>query len=220
MTILGNPQDSHQWLPGLIRLDEIMLETLLPAAWPECCAALEGRLEDEPKVTERLVCCLRNHKHGKEFRDRFGQVPFTIEFERSINPCQEIKGRNDFALLDGIGEEECYLAYECKWMGKPDNTGVSEYIGKDGMERFITGKYGGESPAGNMLGYAIVTDTAPITKIEEKLRKALEIRKYPLSGTQQKFAAGILSMGRTRHDRRDLCPISIGHILLPYPNDR
>jgi len=108
-------------------------------------------LDHEVPISRRFGEALRREKDLHE-------LPFTIWAESSEtdpNTGKEI-ARIDIRFLHGW-REGVYFAFECKRLRIPyssrmqSNTG--EYVGANGMMRFITGKYGKGLTLGGMIGY-------------------------------------------------------------------
>lgn len=108
-------------------------------------------LDHEVPISRRFGEALRREKDLHE-------LPFTIWAESSEtdpNTGKEI-ARIDIRFLHGW-REGVYFAFECKRLRIPyssrmqSNTG--EYVGANGMMRFITGKYGKGLTSGGMIGY-------------------------------------------------------------------
>lgn len=110
-------------------------------------------LDHEVLISMRFREALRGEKD-------LHKLPFTIWPESSeTDPItgKEI-GRIDIRFLHGW-RESVYFAFECKRLRIPyssrmqSNTG--EYVGTNGMMRFITGKYSKGLVSGGMIGYVM-----------------------------------------------------------------
>ncbi len=107
----------------------------------------------EVEITRRFRESLRKEKN-------LHQLPFQIWPESTeTDPFtgKEI-GRIDLRFIHGY-REEVYFAFECKRLRIPGSPNVknntSEYVGTNGMQRFVTGKYAKELNAGGMIGYVM-----------------------------------------------------------------
>lgn len=81
--------------------------------------------------------------------------PTTIE--------SEVEGRIDITLkfLHQFGDEEAYLAVECKRVARGDTTLNRKYV-TQGVDRFVTGQYAQGHHWGMMLGYVLELPASPI----------------------------------------------------------
>jgi len=116
--------------------------------------------DHEVPITKRLRIYLINLKNIR-------QLPVTIQREIPEDDLQtgEERGRIDLHFTHGY-REDVYFAFECKRLNKIDsrnkiNSLAPEYV-KDGMMRFVTGKYASSLNNGGMIGYVMNgnTDTA------------------------------------------------------------
>jgi len=71
-------------------------------------------------------------------------------------------------------DEVLYIAIECKRISSADNTLARKYV-REGINRFVTGKYSGGHALGGMVGYVVCGNrTACITRIQQQLAKESE----------------------------------------------
>ena len=85
-----------------------------------------------------------------------------------------ILGRIDIVLqfLHQFGDEEAYLAVECKRVRPGDTTLNGAYV-KDGVDRFVTGQYSTGHEWGFMLGYVLALPWLPVIKyIDTRIRRS------------------------------------------------
>jgi hypothetical protein len=85
-------------------------------------------------------------------------IEITGEFELldMSNDDPEALGRIDIVLrfLHQFGDEEAYLAVECKRVGHGEYTLNQRYV-TQGVDRFVTGQYASGHHWGMMLGYVL-----------------------------------------------------------------
>lgn len=115
------------------------------------------RLEREVSISEEFVKNIRIEKNRQD------DLPFHVWPEvNTLDTQAEDKGRTDilFAYL-GTPKEEVHFAFECKRLRIPYPppsklaTNNSEYVNKQGMMCFVTGKYSGSVTDGGMIGYVM-----------------------------------------------------------------
>lgn len=82
-SLQGNPDE---WLPGLIDLGEIMLENLIPKAWPWCRDKMRGVICHEDTVTKIFVMQLHKAK-----KDICPFMPFQIIPQHQVYPSDDKK---------------------------------------------------------------------------------------------------------------------------------
>ncbi|MCY3019331.1 MAG: hypothetical protein NTW87_09940 [Planctomycetota bacterium] len=110
------------------------------------------RDELENAITGRLAAHLKRAKKAR-------RLPFSIHFQVTpLGPDGPLPARLDFKFLAG-NDEDAYLAFECKRLRIPRDSGLdhntSDYVGEEGMGRFISGKYAPGQFHGAMLGYVM-----------------------------------------------------------------
>lgn len=124
----------------------------------------------EEPITRRFREFLRKNKNSKK-------LPLTIWPESSeTDPIsgKEI-GRIDLRFISGH-REEVYFAFECKRLRYPNTSGniipnTGEYVGKDGMMCFVTGKYSKRLTSGGMIGYVL---DGELLKAQQAVKKFIE----------------------------------------------
>lgn len=68
-------------------------------------------------------------------------------------------------------DEVLYIAIECKRISSADNTLARKYV-REGIHRFVTGKYSGGHALGGMVGYVICGKPADcIDRVQQQLAK-------------------------------------------------
>ena len=107
-------------------------------------------------------------------------MPFHVWPEvNTLDTQAEDKGRTDilFAYL-GTPKEEVHFVFECKRLRIPYPppskfaTNNSEYVNKQGMMCFVTGKYSGSVANGGMIGYVMDGKTGKAIPSVGKLIKS------------------------------------------------
>ncbi|WP_316897192.1 hypothetical protein [Pseudodesulfovibrio indicus] len=207
----GNPEE---WLPGLIELGDIMVDSLIPEAWPECREKMRGEICHEDAVTKVFVRQL--HKAKKKICPR---MSFQIISQHPVYPSDDDTGIIDIVVMFG-GDEDYYLGYECKWLEKKrdkksDSGLVGEYLGEGGLGCFLSGKYAPCMPVGYMVGYVASGDVAVA---EAKVEARMERRKMPSPENRRQVGEMRFSQACYRRNA-PLQNIVIGHIFLPYKHN-
>ena len=118
------------------------------------------RNEREVPISRRFCCSLRQHRNRR-------LLPFRIEWESpelDLGSSEEL-GRIDLRFSHSPNpREDVYFAFECKRLNVVDSAGrrrslAGKYV-KDGMMRFVEGKYARNLDKGGMLGYVMDGDVA------------------------------------------------------------
>nr|VFK37787.1 MAG: hypothetical protein BECKSD772F_GA0070984_101810 [Candidatus Kentron sp. SD]VFK42458.1 MAG: hypothetical protein BECKSD772E_GA0070983_101710 [Candidatus Kentron sp. SD]VFK78141.1 MAG: hypothetical protein BECKSD772D_GA0070982_10088 [Candidatus Kentron sp. SD] len=127
-------------------------------------AALRKKSESEKENPITIRLC-----KGLNRMERFRDGPLECHPQKGIpspDPDDDrIIGWIDISVSGVGGGSEVYFAMEAKRLryrsppGGAFKTGNSEYVGKDGMMRFVSGKYAPFMQAGAMLGYVFDGDT-------------------------------------------------------------
>jgi len=145
MTMAGDPFDWADLFPkGLVPdVIQLILDT-----WNSFKKPNNG--EREPDITARF---------GKDLSSRnrkLDKIPVLIETE--VDAAGNTPGRIDFKVTHGY-RPEVYFGIEAKKLrylsGSRRVSNASEYVGKEGMMRFITGKYSPNQEHAGMLGYVM-----------------------------------------------------------------
>lgn len=81
------------------------------------------------------------------------------------NDDPEVLGRIDIILrfLHQFGDEEAYLAVECKRVGSGESALNQRYVAR-GVDRFVTGQYAKGHHWGMMLGYVLKLPSAALVQ--------------------------------------------------------
>ncbi|MGP9821230.1 hypothetical protein ACTZWW_14540 [Salinarimonas sp. NSM] len=102
------------------------------------------------------------------------QIRGEHELEDMANSDPTILGRIDITLqfLHQFGEEDAYVAVECKRVQAGDSSLNGRYV-TNGVERFASGKYAAGHDWGFMLGYVLALPASTIVDaVDASIRKA------------------------------------------------
>ena len=152
-SISGNPKDLAQELgsDGIMTLLGIICE-----AYTNLCVYKKVTSEmDEPEITEELLIELKLIWKRTDF-------PFIPHHEKSDRKAKK-RGRPptiDFCFRDRWYPHS-YFGAECKILEEKNNKLYDLYI-KEGVCRYLSGKYGENCSAGSMIGYVRIGNTAEI----------------------------------------------------------
>lgn len=163
-----------------------------------------ARLEREVCISEEFVKQIRIEKNSRD------DMPFHVWPEvNTLDTQAEDKGRTDilFAYL-GTPKEEVHFVFECKRLRIPYPlpskfaTNNSEYVNKQGMMCFVTGKYSGSVTNGGMIGYVmdgkIEKAILSVGKLIKNKRSTLKLAKD--TGFERSSIMGDLqNIRETRH---------------------
>lgn len=95
------------------------------------------------------------------------------ELEDMATTDPTILGRIDITLqfLHQFGDEDAYVAVECKRVHAGDTTLNSGYVTK-GVDRFVTGQYAAGHDWGFMLGYVLALPASAVVEaVDARIRK-------------------------------------------------
>ena len=95
------------------------------------------------------------------------------ELENMATKDAAILARIDITLkfLHQFGDEDAYVAIECKRVGAKLSTLNSSYV-TNGVDRFVTGQYAAGHEWGFMLGYVLALPAEDVvTSVDDRLRK-------------------------------------------------
>ena len=101
------------------------------------------------------------------------QVHGEHELDNMATKDASILGRIDIILqfLHQFGDEEAYVAVECKRLLPGDATLNRRYV-SEGVDRFVTGKYATSHEWGFMLGYMLALPAEDVIRfIDRRIRK-------------------------------------------------
>lgn len=120
----------------------------------------------------------------------------------------------DFAFHRGFLDSS-YFGFECKLVNDSDPMLIREYVGKNGMLRFISGKYATEESIGGMVGYLINSKVSVVVELinKEILNKmsnsdCLNIRT-PIKGFNHAYSSTHTKSGHGTS-------INLNHLFFPF----
>lgn len=163
MTI-GDPSD---W-------DDFFERSLLPAVfdhvvatWNRMHSPAPDDLEDAVSVKLYSALVRAKDRNSHPFLIRYQDVEVNTDLER-------VTGRKDIVFFPSIEQEEIYLCLEAKRLNATISGTVrslaDEYV-KDGMKRYIDGKYASFVRHGAMLGYVLDGDLSrAMRNVENNIR--------------------------------------------------
>lgn len=163
-SIIGSPT---AWV-GLIDplLPDIL--RLILDCWAQMPAPEDSEGEDD--ITVRLCLILKQNRTARN-------LPFQIDIQMvELEPAEgNSMGRMDITFRPLIPREDIYFCLEGKLLNVTKNGRrralASEYV-KDGMMRFVSGKYARAVLHGGMAGYVRDGDTAyAITRVSANIKK-------------------------------------------------
>jgi len=211
--LAGSPS---AWLAHFRDLGEQMSEAI-ETAWPICIGPLQAKKDSmthEDHITEHLVYALRRTKRVPG-RITYQYVLLVEDTNGNVSQTSSI----DFVLTVG-DDEDVYLAYECKRLNVPYQTGVSNLCGpyvEDGLMRFVSGQYSNGLPMAMMIGYVMNGNNH---KARQGLSRAMKARTAPLGLTTEQDHTSV-SGEFMRFSSTHMCKpghsIRVQHHLLPWP---
>lgn len=101
------------------------------------------------------------------------QIRGEVELEDMATPDAALLGRIDITLqfLHQFGDEDAYVAVECKRVRAGDSTLNGSYVAK-GVDRFVTSQYASGHDWGFMLGYVLALPASDVVDtIDARIRK-------------------------------------------------
>lgn len=101
------------------------------------------------------------------------QIRGEVELEDMSTSDPALLGRIDITLqfLHQFGDEDAYVAVECKRVQAGDSTLNGSYVAK-GVDRFVTSQYAAGHDWGFMLGYVLALPASDVVEaIDSRIRK-------------------------------------------------
>ena len=124
-------------------------------------------------------------------------------------------GISDLQIQFGYDERRRFTL-EAKLLNKPKGSNIGEYVGYDGMDRFLRdGKYGIGVSAGGMMGYVLDGNT---NGAKQKVTNKIEESRLTLGMSHQetlKKSSLRKDIYETFHTRQTKTVFTIYHIFLP-----
>ena len=116
-------------------------------------------------------------KEARRVKKTLGLTNLEIYGEHEIDNMathdSSVLGRIDIVMqfLHQFGEEDAYVAVECKRVRPGDSTLNGRYVSQ-GVDRFLTGKYAAGHERGFMLGYMLALPVRDVVNfIDRRIRK-------------------------------------------------
>jgi|SRR6266496_4308662 len=169
-------------------------------AWSKLPSSAKAGKED--KITGRLASVMKKEKKAR-------RLAFSIHFQAiPLGPDGPVAARIDFKFLAGF-DEDAYFAFECKRLRIPRASGLDHntdsYVGPEGMERFVAGKYSPGQHHGAMLGYVMDGDVGAAKSSVLSLVQSRKGQLKLISGVQwevSRFLPTEPCIQQTRHRRK------------------
>lgn len=184
------------------------------AQWPQFIRPLRHL---ENRITVRFVAHLQ--------RSLRGQLPFGFQpRQKLVAPDADTEsGEVDITVHAGI-DPLVFFGFECKRLNILSrktgrvNSNASEYVGKDGMECFTSGRYHGGGDSAGMLGYVMDgrVDDARAAVDRAVVRRRLHLGLLPPQHLHSAdLAPDLTDVLKTLH-RTQAGIRLIYHLLLPF----
>lgn len=193
---------------------------LILAAVLAVCAGLQKThaTEREDVLSDHVHCRLlrdpqfrngpwRVHREERVFDPDSGEETCTGRLDFSI----EARRAWDFRTCFAIEAKRLHVTFPSGWRCL-----VDEYVGKQGMMCFVTGRYAGHMQSGAMLGYVFDGDTAKARAgIHDAVRRgAATLRLAPPQQLRPSPVVPGHPVDETRHDLGGR-PFTLYHLLVP-----
>lgn len=177
--------------------------------------AKPSRTEIETRITRRLKHELRQDPTLKDLPLRIAR-----EFTLDDPDTGEELGRIDLCWFHGH-HEDAYIGFECKRLNVPFRSGkeslAADYVGKEGMERFLSGKYSAGHEDGGMLSYVMDGNlSAAMSAVSSAIMGRRDRLSMPLRGSLARSSVhpNDSQMRETVHTVSALS-LTLHHVFLP-----
>ena len=190
----GNASGYFEFFPEELIPDGIQLAV---EAWEKLPAAHKSGMEDF--ITGKLAAAMKREKKAR-------RLSFSIHFQAiPLAAHGPVAARIDFKFLAGF-DEDAYFAFEAKRLrirrkSKMD-LNTRAYVGAEGMERFITGKYAPGQFHGAMLGYVMDGDLVSAMSAVQMLINSSRAKLRVVAGSEwekSRFVPPLTNVRQTRH---------------------
>jgi len=167
-----NPRLQLRIQQGHLRTALRILHNAWPATLADSRVSTTAHEDDITNVLRREMVCVKKAMKP--------QPRFRIEREPQSDIVDD---GTPIGLIDiQIGyafDEVLYIAIECKRISSAGNTLARKYV-REGIHRFVTGKYSGGHALGGMVGYVICGNPAACTtRVQQQLvKESVEITGY------------------------------------------
>jgi len=133
--------------------------------------------EKEDKITDHLICALQRLQREQPWAQAYSIDGQRNEYDPETD---KLKGRNDIIFqLGGIHS----FTWECKVLQRDGKNLYAEYR-KDGIMRFVTGKYSASSDYGGMIAYVL---DGSIAKAQTGIQQQILTHSLALKHTGSKM---------------------------------
>lgn len=140
--VWGDPWDTADLFPDGLVPDILRL---IVDAWEAFRKPNDSELE--PAITRRFAVELESLKRREE---RLPKVLIDCEVDAAGN----VAGQIDVRMIRGK-RREVYFGIEAKKLNRPEKSNAGEYVGPEGMGRFLSGKYAPGQEHSGMIGYVM-----------------------------------------------------------------
>jgi hypothetical protein len=173
-----------------------------------CLSATEARKSVTSGMLE-VPITIQVRKAMLRVKKQLGLTNLQIggEFEL-LNPNtsdSDVLGRIDIILqfLHQFGDEEAYLAVECKRVAADDSSLNRKYV-TQGVNRFVTGQYAQGHHWGMMLGYVLKLPVSPLvdeinSRIASSYGQTAVLEVMPARQESLSMHTGAIFQGATSH---------------------
>lgn len=155
-------------------LSEDQIATVVDLVCRGCDAARPDITPDMLEVPTTIVVRKGMRRVKKTLGLTNLQVRGEVELEDMATNDPALLGRIDITLqfLHQFGDEDAYVAVECKRVRAGDSTLNGSYVAK-GVDRFVTSQYAAGHDWGFMLGYVLALPVSDVVDaIDARIRKA------------------------------------------------
>jgi hypothetical protein len=178
-----------------------MVLTYVLAAWVQM--PKPGPSDLEPDISKRLYCALRRAKDRNvhPFLIKYEDMEVDVDFEK-------VNGRKDIVFFPSLQDEDVYLCIEAKRLNAiisgVKHSLADEYV-KEGMQRFVDGKYSRFVRHGAMLAYVLDKDINNAMKnVENNIHNRLtQLRMDANSGFEASTILANDPCAKETHHLRD-----------------
>jgi hypothetical protein len=171
-----------------------------------------GAAEARKSVTQGMLevpITIKVRKAMRRVKKQLGLTNLQIggEFELldTDTTDSDVEGRIDIILqfLHQFGDEDAYLAVECKRVAMGDTALNRKYV-TQGVDRFVTGQYSKGHHWGMMLGYVLRLPVSPLideinNRIGTTYGQGSALKAFPAHEKSLSMHTGSLPQGATGH---------------------
>lgn len=191
-------------------IEQAMLELVVDGfkEWEQSGFKRFGNREDD--YTARLAKCMQDVNDNSSFRVQPEYPDFTEEMREGDEDSR--KAPHIDIVIFPYTERDVFLSIECKRLAENDLTRL--YV-VEGIDRFVTGKYGRKSTVGAMVGYVIEgTPEEIVNRINIHIERHLRMGQGHRMGLASPIH-WLQSVYKSNHVRSGQYPrICLTHLLL------